>query len=58
MRAEEGDESVKDYAAEGKQTLDNINDSRRSRIRLGDVARRFATLWRGDHASPEDKPNS
>lgn len=30
MRAEEGDESVQDYAVKGEQTLDRINDSRRS----------------------------
>ena len=30
MRAEEGDESVKDYAAEGEQTLNRIKDSQRS----------------------------
>ncbi|OBG93209.1 hypothetical protein A5697_04925 [Mycobacterium sp. E3251] len=57
MRAEEGDETVKDYAAEGKQALGRINASRRPGYRLGDVARRFAKLWRGDHA-PEDKPGS
>lgn len=30
MRAEEGDETVEDYAAEGEQALDKINDARRS----------------------------
>ncbi len=58
MRAEEGDESVKDYAAEGQQTLNRIKGSQRSSSRLGDVARRFATLWRGDHGSSEGKPNN
>ncbi|MDT5148163.1 MAG: hypothetical protein QOC58_2808 [Mycobacterium sp.] len=51
MRAEEGDETVKDYAAEGKQTLDSIKSSKRSGSRLGAIARRFATVWRGDHGS-------
>jgi hypothetical protein len=31
MRAEEGDETVKDYAIEGKQTLGRINESQRAR---------------------------
>lgn len=48
MRAEEGDESVKDYANEGKETLGKIKDSQRGTTRLGDVARRFARMWRGD----------
>lgn len=52
MRAEEGDESVKDYAAEGKQTLGRIKSSQRGG-RLGDVARRFAKLWGGGH-EPQD----
>ena len=30
MRAEEGDESVKDYAVEGEQTLDKIKDAQRA----------------------------
>lgn len=55
MRAEEGDETVKDYAAEGKQTLGRIKASQRAGNRLGDVAKRFAKLWRGDH-TPGDRP--
>jgi len=51
MRAEEGDECVKDYADEGKQTMNRIKGLRRPGSMVGDVARRFATLWRGDHAS-------
>lgn len=54
MRAEEGDESVKDYAAEGKQTLGRIKASQRSGNRLGDVAKRFARLWRGDRGSGDE----
>lgn len=52
MRAEEGDESVKDYAAEGEQTLGRIQESQGMGSRLSDVARRFAKLWRGEHGSP------
>ena len=51
MRAEEGDESVKDYADEGKQTMNRIKGLQRPGGLVGDVARRFAKLWRGDHAS-------
>jgi hypothetical protein len=57
MRAEEGDETVNDYAAEGKETLGRIKGSQRSGLRLGDVARRFAGLWRGDHGSRDANPN-
>ncbi|WP_167380239.1 hypothetical protein [Mycobacterium scrofulaceum] len=55
MRAEEGDESVKDYAAEGEQTLGKIKASQRAGNRLGDVAKRFARLWRGDHAPRSER---
>lgn len=58
MRAEEGDESVKDYAVEGQQTLGKIKASQRSGSRLGEVARRFAKLWRGDHGATENKPGT
>lgn len=54
MRAEEGDESVNDYAAEGEQALGRIKASQRAGNRLGDIARRFARLWRGDQAPPND----
>lgn len=47
MRAEEGDESVKDYANEGRETLGRIKASQHAGDRLGDIARRFASLWRG-----------
>lgn len=47
MRAEEGDETVKDYANESKETLGRIEASRHAGGRLGDIARRFARLWRG-----------
>ncbi len=52
MRAEEGDENVKDYAAEGEQTLGRIKGSQRTGSWLGDVARRFAKLWKGERGSP------
>ncbi|WP_176704313.1 hypothetical protein [Mycobacterium malmoense] len=55
MRAEEGDESVNDYVAEGEQALGRIKASQRARIRLGDVAKRFARLWRGDHAPRNER---
>lgn len=54
MRAEEGDETVDDYAAEGRQAMGKIKGAQHPRSRLQGVARRFATLWRGDHA-PRDK---
>jgi hypothetical protein len=54
MRAEEGDESVKDYAAEGKQTLDSIKDSQRAGSPLGRVVRRVAKIFGADGgAAPE-----
>jgi hypothetical protein len=47
MRAEEGDETVNDYAAEGKQTLGRIKDSQRAGSPLGRVVRWFAKFFRG-----------
>lgn len=47
MRAEEGDETVKDYANEGRQTLGRITASQHAGGRIGRIARRFASLWRG-----------
>ncbi|MCV7199857.1 hypothetical protein [Mycobacterium angelicum] len=52
MRAEEGDESVQDYAAEGQQALSRIKSSRRGG--LGRIAHRFAQLWKGEHRSRDD----
>jgi hypothetical protein len=52
MRAEEGDETVKDYAAEGEQTLDKIKDSQRSGGLFGGIVRRISNLVRGQHAKP------
>ena len=51
MRAEEGDESVKDYANEGRETLGRIKASQHGGGRLGDIARRFAGMWRGRRGS-------
>jgi hypothetical protein len=57
MRAEEGDETVEDYAVEGKQTLGRIQAMQRAGgKRLGEIAGRFAKLWRGGAA--QDKPGS
>jgi hypothetical protein len=59
MRAEEGDETVKDYAREGQQALGRIKASQTAGGRLGDIARRFARLWRGErgeHISGEAEP--
>ncbi|WP_406813950.1 hypothetical protein [Mycobacterium sp. M23085] len=47
MRAEEGDENVKDYANEGRETLGRIKASQHAGGRLADIARRFASRWRG-----------
>ena len=56
MSAEEGDETVKDYANEGRETLGRIKASRHGRGRLGDIARRFATLWRGKRGTDDTGP--
>lgn len=53
MRAEEGDETVKDYANEGRQTLGRITASQHAGGRLGHIARRFASLWRGQRDPQE-----
>jgi hypothetical protein len=52
MRAEEGDETVKDYAREGQETLGRIKASQAAGGRLGGIARRFAKLWRGERGEP------
>jgi hypothetical protein len=46
MRAEEGDETVNDYAIEGKQTLGRIKDCQRAGSPLGRVIRRLAKFLR------------
>lgn len=48
MRAEEGDETVKDYAAEGKQALGRIKESQRAGNLIGRFVRRIARFFRAD----------
>ena len=48
MRAEEGDETVNDYAAKGQQTLGRIKDSQRQGRPFGTVMRRLARLFRSE----------
>ena len=45
MRAEEGDATVKDYAAEGKQTLGRIKDSQRTGSPVGRFVRQIARFF-------------
>lgn len=52
MRAEEGDETVKDYAAEGREAVSKIKSTPPMGRRLKDVARRFTGFLRGEHAKP------
>lgn len=54
MRAEEGDETVNDYAREGKQTHDKIKEVQRAGSPLGRVVQRVAKFFRGEHDSPGD----
>jgi hypothetical protein len=56
MRAVEGDETVNDYAVEGKQTLGRIKDSQRAGSPLSRVVRRFAKFWRGERDSKGGNP--
>jgi len=56
MRAEEGDETVNDYAIESKQTLGRIKDSQRAGSPFGRVVRRLAKLLRGEQDSPGRNP--
>ncbi|BBY40746.1 hypothetical protein MMAN_48800 [Mycobacterium mantenii] len=57
MRAEEGDETVKDYASEGREALGRIKASQHAGGRLGNIARRFAGLWgRGQRGSEDAGP--
>jgi hypothetical protein len=50
MRAEEGDETVDDYAVEGKQTLGRIKDTQREGSPLGRLVRRITKFFGGDPA--------
>ncbi|MHA7650349.1 hypothetical protein ACX9NE_10805 [Mycobacterium sp. ML4] len=47
MRAEEGDESVKDYAAEGEQTLSRIKEMRSAGNPVARIGRRLRKLLPG-----------
>ncbi|MFP1154779.1 hypothetical protein ACK280_22230 [Mycobacterium sherrisii] len=48
MRAEEGDETVRDYAAEGKQTHDRIKDAQRAQSLLGRLVAWITGFFRGE----------
>lgn len=48
MRAEEGDETVRDYAAEGKQTRDRIKDAQRAGSPVGRLVQRITGIFRGE----------
>lgn len=52
MRAEEGNESLKDYAVEGEQTLDKIKESQPARSPLGRFLRRIVKGSRGGQGVP------
>ncbi|WP_196806397.1 hypothetical protein [Mycobacterium simiae] len=47
MRAEEGDETVREYAAEGKQTHDRIKDAQRAQNPVGRLVQRISRFFRG-----------
>lgn len=46
MRAEEGNESLRDYAVESEQTLGKIKEVQRSRSPLGRLVTRIAKVFR------------
>lgn len=48
MRAEEGDETVRDYAIEGKQTHDRIKETQRAGNPVERVVQRITKLIRGE----------
>jgi hypothetical protein len=47
MRAEEGDESVRDYAVEGKKTHDRIKETQRTGNPVGRIFHRLTQVIRG-----------
>jgi hypothetical protein len=53
MRAEEGDETVNDYAAEGKQTFDRIRESQRARRPVRRAFRRITKFFRSENNSTD-----
>lgn len=48
MRAEEGDETVKDYAVEGKQALGRIKDAQHAGRPVRRLIRRIAKFFGAD----------
>lgn len=54
MRAEEGDETVNEYADKAAQTQNRIRSQRLTGSRIAGIARRFAHLWKGEHPSDAD----
>jgi hypothetical protein len=54
MRAEEGDETVNEYAVQAAQTQSRIRSQRLTRNRIAGIARRFAHLWKGEHRTDAD----
>ncbi|SPM34355.1 hypothetical protein BN971_02532 [Mycobacterium rhizamassiliense] len=52
MRAEEGDESLKDYAVEGKQTLGKIKETQHARGHNAGIFSRIAKIFRGGRGAP------
>lgn len=51
MRAEEGDETVGEYAVKGEQALGRIEDSQRAGSPLGRLVRRITRLLGTDKRS-------
>jgi hypothetical protein len=53
MRAEEGDETVNEYAVQAAETRNRIRRSSQPLTgrRIAGIARRFAQLWKGEHGS-------
>ena len=52
MRAEEGDETVNDYAREGKEAHDRIKEGQRAGSPVGRLLGRLTKFFRGEHDSP------
>ncbi len=49
MRAEEGDETVNEYAVKAAETQNKIRSQRLTGSRIAGIARRFVHLWKGEH---------
>lgn len=52
MRAEEGNESLRDYAVEGEETLGKIKETQRARNPIGRVFSRIVKVFRGGQDAP------